>query len=98
MRRKRPALVGGPVAATRPAVAPAASHSTNTQTERRKSIVFALVGCDSNSGGDASSVCDGCDSSSMKPACEQVYNVCVQDDAGSAEDCAVAALIACGVV
>lgn len=64
------------------------------------SSCFALVGCDSSSGsgGDASSVCDACDSSAQRPQCETVYNTCIQDDAGSSEDCAAAALIACGAV
>ena len=61
------------------------------------SSTFALLGCDSGSG-DASSVCDACDSSALKGTCETVYNACIQDDAGSAEDCAVAALLTCGVV
>lgn len=54
--------------------------------------------CDSGSGGSASDVCDGCDNSSLRGVCEQVYKVCIQDDVGSSEDCAVAALLACGVV
>ena len=61
------------------------------------SSTFALLGCDSSSS-NASSVCDACDNSALKGACESVYNVCIQDDAGSAEDCAIAALLACGVV
>jgi len=59
---------------------------------------FAVVGCGDDGGGDASSVCDACDSAALKPTCETVYNVCIQDDAGSSEDCAVGALAACGVL
>lgn len=62
---------------------------------------FALVGCgdDGGSGGQgAGEVCDACDSQALRPACETAYNVCLQEDAGSPEDCAVAALVACGVV
>ena len=59
---------------------------------------FAVVGCGDDGGGDASSVCDACDADALKPNCETVYNVCIQDDAGSAEDCAAAGLLACGVL
>ena len=56
-------------------------------------------GGNTNGGGNgASGVCAECDSQQLVPQCEQVYNVCIQDDAGTPEDCAIAALIACGVV
>ena len=38
---------------------------------------FAVVGCDSGSGGgggSASEVCDECDNSNFRPACESAYN------------------------
>ena len=57
---------------------------------------FALIGCGGS--GDASSVCDACDVSSLKGACENTYNICIQEDAGSSEDCKVAALLVCGAV
>jgi uncharacterized protein YgiB involved in biofilm formation len=60
---------------------------------------FAIVGCgDNNGGGDASSVCDACDADALKPSCETAYNVCIQEDVLSAEDCVAAGLLACGVV
>ena len=59
---------------------------------------FAVVGCGDNGDGNASSVCSACDSDALKPNCETVYNVCIQDDVGSSEDCAAAALAACGVL
>lgn len=52
----------------------------------------------SNGGGGAAEVCNACDSQALRPQCETTYNVCIQDDVGTPEDCAVAALLACGVI
>ena len=70
---------------------------------------LAVAGCgddddssgagNTNGGGNgASSVCEECDSQQLVPQCESVYNVCIEDDAGSPEDCVVAALAACGIL
>ena len=62
---------------------------------------FAVVGCNdepSSSGGGngGGEVCDACDVPALKGACETTYNLCIQDDVGTPEDCAVAALLTCG--
>ena len=49
-------------------------------------------------GNGASGVCAECDSQQLVPQCESVYNACIEDDAGSPEDCVVAALAACGIL
>jgi hypothetical protein len=67
---------------------------------------MGVIGCgdDSSSGNGngngngASGVCSECDSQQRIPECEQTYNVCVQDDGGTPEDCAVAALLRCQLV
>jgi len=59
---------------------------------------FAVVGCGDNNNNNASDVCNGCDNQSLRGACERTYNLCIQDDLGGEEDCAVAALLTCGVV
>jgi len=61
---------------------------------------FAVVGCDSGSGGQsASEVCDECDNSNLKGACESAYNTCIAADPGGnvQEKCAAAGLAACGI-
>jgi hypothetical protein len=61
---------------------------------------FAVVGCDSDSSGQsASEVCDACDNSNLKGACESAYNTCIAADPGGnvQEKCAAAGLAACGI-
>ena len=59
---------------------------------------FAVVGCgDSGSGQSASEVCDACDNSNLKGACESAYNTCRNVDRGSQEECVVIGLAACGI-
>lgn len=76
----------------------------------RKTLVLAgviapltLLGCgDSGSSGggngDAGSVCSECDvqNAAAIQACQEFYNVCLTEDAGSPEDCAVGARQRCG--
>ena len=60
---------------------------------------FAVVGCDSdsNSGQSASEVCDACDVSNLKGACESAYNTCRNVDSGGQEECVIIGLAACGI-
>ena len=34
----------------------------------------------------------------LRGECEEFYNVCIQDDAGEADDCVVGALAQCGIL
>ena len=52
----------------------------------------------SNGGGGAAEVCSACDNQALRSACEGAYHVCIQDDAGTPEDCAVGALLVCDLV
>ena len=58
---------------------------------------FAVIGCDSSSGGSASEVCDACDNQSLKGVCESTYNTCLNVDGGGHEECVVIALATCGI-
>ena len=58
---------------------------------------FAVVGCDSDSGQSASEVCDACDNSNLKGACESAYNTCRNVDSGGQEECVIIGLAACGI-
>ena len=57
---------------------------------------FAVVGC-GDSGQSASEVCDACDNSNFKGACESAYNTCRNVDRGSQDECVVIGLAACGI-
>ncbi|MBW2380292.1 MAG: hypothetical protein JRG70_12195 [Deltaproteobacteria bacterium] len=57
---------------------------------------LAVLGCDSDSQ-SASEVCNACDNSALRGACESAYNNCVNVDRGGHEECAVLALAACGI-
>jgi hypothetical protein len=64
---------------------------------------LTLFGCgDSGSGGgggeDAGSVCSECDvqNAAAIQACQEFYNLCLTEDGGSPEDCAVGARQRCG--
>ena len=57
---------------------------------------LSVLGCDSNSQ-SASEVCNACDSSALRGACESAYNNCVNVDRGGHEECAALALAACGI-
>jgi hypothetical protein len=61
---------------------------------------MSVLGCgddggNGNGNGGASSVCNACEVSSLAGECESTYNVCIQDDVGSQEDCAAAGLLRC---
>lgn len=55
---------------------------------------LSLVGC----GDSANQVCDECQVQDLRGECEEFYNVCIQDDAGEPDDCAVGALAQCGIL
>lgn len=57
---------------------------------------FAVVGC-GDSGQSASDVCDACNVQAKRGDCERVYNLCIEDDAGSQEDCVAAGLASCAI-
>ena len=62
---------------------------------------FLAFGCGDGggSGGDsADSVCSACDvqTAAAITACQEFYNICRVDDAGTPEDCAVGARQRCG--
>jgi S-adenosylhomocysteine hydrolase len=64
---------------------------------------LAVSGCGDDGGGSsgngngngAAGACSECDIPQQIPLCENGYNVCIQDDAGTPEDCAVAGLALC---
>jgi len=58
---------------------------------------FAVLGCGDDGGQSASDVCDACDNSNLKGACESAYNTCRNVDAGGHEECVVIGLAACGI-
>ena len=57
---------------------------------------FAVVGC-GDSGQSASEVCDACEISDLRGACESAYNTCRNVDRGSQDECVVIGLAACGI-
>ena len=57
---------------------------------------FAVVGC-GDSGQSASEVCDACEISNLRGACESAYNTCRNVDRGSQDECVVIGLAACGI-
>ena len=61
---------------------------------------FSVLGCgDSGSSDDAGSVCSECDvqNAAAIEACQEFYNLCRTDDAGTPDDCAVGARQRCGL-
>lgn len=56
---------------------------------------FAVLGC-GDSGQSASEVCDACEVSSLRGACESAFNTCINVDRGGHEECVAAGLLACG--
>jgi len=58
---------------------------------------FAVLGCGDDGGQSASAVCDACDNSNLRGACESTYNNCINVDRGGHEECAALGLAACGI-
>ena len=57
---------------------------------------FAVVGC-GDSAQSASDVCARCNVDAKRGDCERTYNLCIQDDLGSQEDCVAAGLAVCAI-
>lgn len=57
---------------------------------------LALFGC-GDDGQSASEVCNACDNSALRGACESAYNNCRNVDRGGHEECAAIGLAACGI-
>lgn len=56
------------------------------------------TGGTAGTGGGASGICAQCDAQQLRGECEEFYDFCVVDDAGTPEDCAIGALAQCGIL
>ena len=65
---------------------------------------LSVLGCGDDGGGGsnggngngASGVCARCDVPALSGECERAYNLCIEEDAGGSEECAVVGLSECG--
>jgi hypothetical protein len=66
--------------------------------------IMSVLGCGDDGGGGsnggngngASGVCARCDVPALSGECERAYNLCIEEDAGGSEECAVVGLSECG--
>jgi len=58
---------------------------------------LSVLGCGDDGGQSASEVCNACDNSALRGACESTYNNCINVDRGGHEECAALGLAACGI-